>query len=71
MPVDVEAEVAGKIWKIEKRVGERVEQGELLLIIESMKMEIPVPAPCAGALLELRVCEGDGVEEGKLLARIG
>ncbi len=71
MPVDVKAEVAGKVWKIEKQVGERVEAGETLLIIESMKMEIPVPAPGNGALLELRVEEGDSVEEGALLARIG
>lgn len=71
MPCDVEAEVAGKVWKIEKQVGEPVETGELLLIIESMKMEIPVPAPAGGVLLELRVQEGDSVSEGKLLARIG
>jgi biotin carboxyl carrier protein len=67
MSVEVEAEVTGSIWKIEKAVGDRVEQEEVILIVESMKMEIPLEAPCAGTIAELRVEEGQGVAEGDVL----
>ncbi len=70
MPTDVEAQIAGSIWKIEKAVGDSVERDETLLIIESMKMEIPVESPCAGQVAEICVQEGDAIEEGALLARI-
>ena len=70
MPTDVEAQIAGNVWKIEKRVGDSVEKEDVILILESMKMEIPVEAPCAGLLSEIRVNEGDDVEEGNILAVI-
>jgi biotin carboxyl carrier protein len=70
MPTQVEAQIAGSVWRIEKRVGERLAEEEVILILESMKMEIPVEAPCAGRLAELRVAEGDSVEEGAVLAVI-
>jgi acetyl-CoA carboxylase biotin carboxyl carrier protein len=70
MATEVEAQIAGNVWKIEKSVGEDVEAEEVILIIESMKMEIPVEAPCSGRLTELRVAEGDAVEEGAILAVI-
>jgi biotin carboxyl carrier protein len=70
MPTQVEAQIAGNVWKIEAEVGAQVEEDEVLLILESMKMEIPVEAPCAGRLAEIRVAEGDSIEEGAVLAVI-
>ena len=70
MATQVEAQIAGSVWKIEKSVGDSVDEDEVILIIESMKMEIPVEAPCAGRLAELRVVEGDAIEEGAILAVI-
>lgn len=70
MPTEVEAQIAGNVWKIEKAVGDTVAEEDVLLIIESMKMEIPVEAPCGGKLTEIRVAEGDSIEEGAVLAVI-
>jgi acetyl-CoA carboxylase biotin carboxyl carrier protein len=70
MPTQVEAQITGNVWKIEKAVGDAVEEGETLIILESMKMEIPVEAPCGGTLAEIRVEEGQSVEEGAVLAVI-
>jgi len=70
MPTEVEAEIAGNVWKIETQVGAQVEEEDVLLILESMKMEIPVEAPCAGRIAELRVAEGDSIEEGAVLVVI-
>ncbi len=70
MATDVEAQIAGNVWKIEKSVGDAVEEEDVLIVIESMKMEIPVEAPCAGRLAEVRVQEGESVEEGAVLAVI-
>ena len=70
MATEVEAQIAGNVWKIESKVGAEVEEEDVLLILESMKMEIPVEAPCAGTVTEIRVAEGDSVEEGAILAVI-
>ena len=70
MPTPVEAQITGNVWKIEKAVGDAVETEDVILILESMKMEIPVEAPVAGRLSEIRVREGDNVEEGAVLAVI-
>ena len=70
MATEVEAQIAGHVWKIETEVGTRVEEEDVLLILESMKMEIPVEAPCAGRVAEIRVGEGDSIEEGAILAVI-
>jgi len=64
---EVEAQITGNVWKIEKQAGENVAADEVILILESMKMEIPVEAPCAGRIAEIRVNEGDSVEEGDVL----
>jgi acetyl-CoA carboxylase biotin carboxyl carrier protein len=69
--MNVIAEVAGKVWKIEARPGAQLAADDPILILESMKMEIPVVAPGAGRLTELRVKEGDAVQEGEVLAVIG
>ena len=67
MATEVEAQIAGNVWKIEKAVGDEVAEEEVLLIVESMKMEIPIEAPRAGRILEIRVAEGDSIEEGAIL----
>jgi len=66
--IDIVAEVAGKVWKIEAQAGMQLAADQSILILESMKMEIPVVAPLAGKLLELLVLEGDVVHEGDVLA---
>jgi acetyl-CoA carboxylase biotin carboxyl carrier protein len=70
MPTAVEAQITGNVWKIEKAVGDAVRAEDVILILESMKMEIPVEAPVSGRLAELRVREGENVEEGAVLAVI-
>ena len=67
MNIEVEAQVTGSIWKVETAVGARVAEEDVLLVIESMKMEIPVEAPSAGRVVEIRVREGQAVEEGDVL----
>jgi acetyl-CoA carboxylase biotin carboxyl carrier protein len=70
MPTEVEAQIAGNLWKIEKAVGDAVAVDDVIMIIESMKMEIPVEAPVDGRLSEIRVAEGDSIDEGAVLAVI-
>ncbi len=64
----VVTEVAGKVWKIEAEPGAELSADDVILVMESMKMEIPVVAPKAGRLLELRVKEGDELKEGEVVA---
>ena len=59
------SEVTGTVWKIEVREGDAVTEEQTLLVLESMKMEIPVTAPRAGTVLQLPVNEGDSVAEGQ------
>lgn len=66
--IAVESEVTGNVWKIEKQAGDRIEVGDVLLILESMKMEIPVEAPRAGTLLEICVEKDAAVQEGQVVA---
>jgi biotin carboxyl carrier protein len=70
MATEVEAQIAGSVWKIERGVGDVVKEEDVLMILESMKMEIPVEAPCAGRIREIRVQEGQAIEEGTVLAVI-
>jgi acetyl-CoA carboxylase biotin carboxyl carrier protein len=70
MATDVAAEIAGNLWKLEKAVGDAVEAEDVIMIIESMKMEIPVEAPCGGTIAQIAVAEGDSIEEGMILAVI-
>jgi acetyl-CoA carboxylase biotin carboxyl carrier protein len=65
---DVKSEIAARVWKIEVRAGDRVAVDDAIMILESMKMEIPVPAPVAGTIAEIRVAEKDTVEEGQVVA---
>ena len=68
--VKVEAGAAGKIFKIEKKVGDAVKKGDAVLILEAMKMEIPVVAPQDGTVASINVAVGDTVESGALLATL-
>lgn len=70
-PQAVKAEVGGSVWKIEVSVGQSVVEGDTLLIIESMKMEIPLASPVAGTVQEIRVAESDMVDEDQVLLVIG
>ena len=70
MPIDVPAHITGTVWKIEKRVGDSVAAGESILILESMKMELPVEAPAPGKVREIRCKEGEAVQEGQILATL-
>ena len=70
MATEVEAQIAGSLWKIEKALGDEVETDDVIMIIESMKMEIPVEAPCGGRIREICAAEGDSIEEGAILAVI-
>jgi biotin carboxyl carrier protein len=65
--VPVKSEISGTVWKIEGVVGAEVETDDVLLILESMKMEIPVLAPRKGRVAEFRVSEGDSVAEDQIV----
>ncbi len=64
---DVEAHITGTVWKIECKVGQEVEDGDTLVILESMKMEMPVEAEDDGKVSEVKCAEGDSVSEGDTL----
>ena len=66
----VESEIPGKVFRIEAPVGTKVEEDDPIVIVESMKMEIPIGAPCAGVVKEILVEEGDPLEEGDEVAVI-
>ena len=61
---EVEAHITGTVWKIEVAVGDDVDEGDTVVILESMKMEMPVESPYAGKVSAILVKEGDSVEEG-------
>jgi len=65
--MEVKAELVGSVWKITSKPGDQVVENDVLMIIESMKMEIPVTAPKAGRVKEIRVKETDVVKEGQVL----
>lgn len=66
--VKIEAGAAGKVFKIEANVGQAVKKGDAVVILEAMKMEIPVVAPQDGTVASIDVAVGDAVEAGALLA---
>ena len=65
--IRVKSEIAGSVWKILKQPGEAVAEDDTLMLLESMKMEIPVVAPRAATILEWRVAEGEAVAEGDVV----
>lgn len=64
----IESLVTGTVWKVERQAGDSLSNGDVVMIIESMKMEIPIDAPADGVLQELLVAEGEAVTEGQVLA---
>ena len=64
---DVEAHITGTVWKIEVEVGDSVQEGDAVVILESMKMEMPVEAEDPGVVAEIRCTEGQSVSEGDTL----
>ena len=70
MSEEVLAEMVANVWKVVVNAGDRVEDGDTICILESMKMEIPVEATAAGTISELNVSEGGVVQEGDVIAVI-
>jgi biotin carboxyl carrier protein len=68
--IRVKSEISGSVWKVLKQPGEAVAEEEPVLLLESMKMEIPVMAPRDGTVKEIRVQEGEAVAEGDVVAVI-
>tara|TARA_X000001316_G_scaffold11470_1_gene4259 strand:+ start:359 stop:583 length:225 start_codon:yes stop_codon:yes gene_type:complete len=66
--IDIKSEITGKVWKIEARPGDRLSEDDPIIILESMKMEIPIMAPVDGTIIEIRVAEEDAVEEEQIVA---
>ena len=66
--IEVESEVTGRVWKIVTETGTKVSEGDTLLILESMKMEIPVESPCDSKVLEILPDEGESVNEEQIVA---
>jgi acetyl-CoA carboxylase biotin carboxyl carrier protein len=68
---EIRAEMVANVWKVLVSEGDRVDDGDTLVILESMKMEIPVLAESPGVVFKLHVAEGDVVQEDELIAEIG
>ncbi len=66
--IEVKSEITGKVWKIETKPGDMLVEDDPILILESMKMEIPIMAPTDGKLIEILVAEEDTVEEEQVIA---
>lgn len=67
MAVDVVAHITGTVWEIRVEVGEVVQEEQVLVVLESMKMEMPVESPAAGTVARILVEKGQAVEEGEAL----
>jgi biotin carboxyl carrier protein len=68
MPEEIKAHITGVVFQIAAKAGDTVAAGDPVIVLESMKMEIPVEAPRAGAVREIRVQEGQTVQEGETVA---
>ena len=68
--IKIELETGGSVWKVLTKPGQRVEAGEILFILEVMKMEVPYEAPISGEVLAVHISEGDAVEEDQLAVEI-
>lgn len=67
MATDVAAHITGTVWEIRVGVGEQVSEGQVLVVLESMKMEMPVESPAGGKVASIAVSQGQAVEEGEVL----
>ena len=68
---EIEAHITGTVWKIEVKVGDEIADGDTVVILESMKMEMPVSADDAGVVSAIRCEEGQSVAEGDVLVVLG
>ena len=68
--MDIKAHITGTVWKIEAEVGDEIEEEDIVMILESMKMEMPIEAPADGTITEICVAEGAAVQEGQVVARM-
>jgi biotin carboxyl carrier protein len=66
----VRSEITGSVWKVEVAVGQSVAEGDTLVIVESMKMEIPISAPAAGVVAEIFVAEGEPVADDQVVIHL-
>jgi acetyl-CoA carboxylase biotin carboxyl carrier protein len=67
---EIKSDVAGTVWLVESEAGAKVQEDDTLIVLESMKMEIPVDAPCDGTVVEILVAKDDPVAEGQAVAII-
>ncbi|MED4072069.1 acetyl-CoA carboxylase biotin carboxyl carrier protein subunit [Priestia endophytica] len=67
---EIVASMAGNVWKVLVKVGDQVEEGQDVVILESMKMEIPIAAELDGTVKEVKVNEGDFVNEGDIIVKV-
>jgi acetyl-CoA carboxylase biotin carboxyl carrier protein len=67
---EIRAEMTANVWKVVVAAGDQVEDGDTLVILESMKMEIPVVSECSGVVVGVAVNEGDVIQEGDLIATV-
>jgi biotin carboxyl carrier protein len=70
MPEEIKAHITGVVFEVTAKPGDTVAAGDPVIVLESMKMEIPVEAPRAGTVTEIRVAEGQTVQEGETVALI-
>lgn len=68
--MDIKAHITGTVWKVEVEVGEEVEEDDVVIILESMKMEMPIEAPADGKITEILVEPDQPVQEGEVVARM-
>lgn len=68
--MQVKSEIAGSVWKITASEGDALSADDVIVILESMKMEIPIVAPKIGTLAKLHIAEGDMIDEGQLIATV-
>jgi acetyl-CoA carboxylase biotin carboxyl carrier protein len=70
MPVDVAAHITGTVWEIRVNVGDAVREEQVLVVLESMKMEMPVESPASGKVASILVEKGQAVDEGEVLVTL-
>lgn len=68
--MDIKAHITGTVWKIEAAVGDVLDEDDVVMILESMKMEMPIEAPADGKILTITVAEGEPVQEGQVVATL-
>ncbi len=66
----VRSEITGSVWKVEVAVGQSVSEGDTLVIVESMKMEIPISAPASGVVTEILIAEGEPVADDQVVVHL-